>query len=340
MLMGACRSGRRARTRPRCEPGPRRPSSAPSSTSMVVAPCSSRAASQTRRVSGVPSPTATRQAPAARARATASWARPRSASDPGRSQAPQRPGPVQGRGPAASLAVPSSTVTIRPGCVAPATSMGVCSGSAAPPWAADQARCTESTKAASRWAQLGGGQRAAEEVEGELPGRQGPVRTPAEVFPPRQRRPGGVLDAGDLPVPFGLIDGERRVDAVRVRTDPFGPVQRRHQRDGVLHGHLGTRADGEVRGVRGVAEQGDRGPAGPVPPALGAPGAEVAPAGVVHQQRAAVDLGREELFQVGLGNLVAGAGRLGLTSNASRPASRQDCSSVSTMNVEMPFPIG
>ena len=48
----------------------------------------------------------------------------------------------------------------------------------------------------------------------------------------------------------------------------------------------------------------------PVPPALRAPGAEVAPPGVVHQQRAAVDLGREELFQVGLGDLVAGPGRL------------------------------
>src|SRR6185437_16805352 len=69
-------------------------------------------------------------------------------------------------------------------------------------------------------AQLRGGQRAAEEVEGELPVRQAPVG-PAEVFPPRQRRTGRILDANDLPVPFGLIDGECRVDAVRVRTGPW-----------------------------------------------------------------------------------------------------------------------
>src|SRR5690348_18065712 len=69
-------------------------------------------------------------------------------------------------------------------------------------------------------AKLRGGQGAAEEVEGELPRRQAPVG-PAEVLPPRQRRTGSVLDASDLPVPFGLIDGERRVDAVTVRAGPW-----------------------------------------------------------------------------------------------------------------------
>ena len=60
----------------------------------------------------------------------------------------------------------------------------------------------------------------------------------------------------------------------------------------------------------GVAEQGYRGGPGAVPPPRGAPGAEVSPPGVVHQQWAAADLLGEQFLQVGAAGLVAGPGRL------------------------------
>ena len=153
-------------------------------------------------------------------------------------------------------------------------------------------------------AQLGFGQAAGEEVVGELPGRQGVVGT-AEVLPPRQARARRVLDLGHQRLPGRFVGGQGGVDVSAVF------AERGHQRDRVLHRHLGARADREVGGVRGVAEQRDRGAPDPVPPAAGAPGPEVTPPGVVDEQRMPVGLLGEEILQVGLALLVARAGRLG-----------------------------
>ena len=126
----------------------------------------------------------------------------------------------------------------------------------------------------------------------------------AEVLPPGQARAGGVLDLLDLRPAHLLVLGQRSVEVVWLAGHG------RREGDSVLHCHLGAGANREVSGVCGVAEQGDRRAADAVPPPLSPARLEVAPAGVIHQQRVAVDLPGEQLLQVVVALTVAAAGRL------------------------------
>ena len=81
-------------------------------------------------------------------------------------------------------------------------------------------------------------------------------------------------------------------------------VERVGERDRILHRHLGAGSDAEVGGVHRVAEEDDVVGV----PARRAASAEVAPARVVREQRAALQLLGEELGDVGAGLLVGRPG--------------------------------
>ena len=70
----------------------------------------------------------------------------------------------------------------------------------------------------------------------------------ADVLEPLQAGLRGPLGRGDHRPPLRLVRGQRRIHTRLL-------MQARRQRQRVLHGQLGARADGEVRGVRRVAEQ-------------------------------------------------------------------------------------
>ena len=101
-------------------------------------------------------------------------------------------------------------------------------------------------------------------------------------------------------------------------------VQAGGQGERVLHGQLGARADGEVRGVRGVAEQHDVA----VPPVLVADRGEADPPGVVQQHLVAVQDVREQLADQPGRPLVGLAGRqVCRPARRSRPAATRSRSS-------------
>ena len=106
---------------------------------------------------------------------------------------------------------------------------------------------------------------AREDVEGEL--RRLLMNVLPEILEPLQaclRRP--LRRQHDRPA-LGVVRSER-LGGVTVL------VQARGERKRILHGQLGARTDGEVRGVRGVAEEHDVA----VPPARAPHGREVDPA--------------------------------------------------------------
>ena len=149
----------------------------------------------------------------------------------------------------------------------------------------------------------------------------------AEVLEPLQARLRGALGGQHDGLALALVRVEGGVDRRLL-------VQAGGERQGVLHGELGARADGEVRGVGGVAEQHDV----LVPPVLVAHRGEVDPPGVVGHHLVAVEHVGEQLpdprdrLLVGLarGELPGGEAR------RSRPR-RQTSSFISTMNV---LPVG
>ena len=81
---------------------------------------------------------------------------------------------------------------------------------------------------------------------GELVGGQPDVAL--DVLEPLHRVAGGILQPERLGHPLLLILVERLGQRLRAG-------QHARQRDGVLHGELGARADREMRGVRGVADE-------------------------------------------------------------------------------------
>ena len=105
----------------------------------------------------------------------------------------------------------------------------------------------------------------------------------AEVLEPLQAGLRGALGRSDHRPALGLVGGEAAVDAVLF-------MQARSQGQRVLHGQLGTRADGEVRGVRGVADQNHV----LVPPGLAPDRAERGPPGVVGHQTVLATTGPAE----------------------------------------------
>ena len=120
---------------------------------------------------------------------------------------------------------------------------------------------------------------AGEEVKGELERFEGLV-VPAEVFPPAQARPRGILDFSHPRLPVRLIVGQSQFEVVLVCRDLAG------QRHGILHRHLGAGTDREVCGVHGVAQQHNVARV----PRLCSAGMEVGPTGIVGHERLALDV--------------------------------------------------
>lgn len=87
---------------------------------------------------------------------------------------------------------------------------------------------------------------AGEQIEGELRGRLAGVA--ADALEPLQTGLGGALGGLHHRLALGLVGAQRLWNS-----GVF--VQAGGERQGVLHGQLGARADREVRGVRRVAEQ-------------------------------------------------------------------------------------
>ena len=89
---------------------------------------------------------------------------------------------------------------------------------------------------------------AGEQAVGELLGIE--PRVAPHVLEPLHGVAGGVLEPQRLGAPLVLVglEGARQIGRLR-------PVEDAGERDRVLHGELGARADGEVGGVRGVADQ-------------------------------------------------------------------------------------
>ena len=120
------------------------------------------------------------------------------------------------------------------------------------------------------------------------------------VLEPLEARLGRLLGLDHLDAAPLLVARERRRD-VRGVGPGAGRLERVDQRDRVLHGELGPRADGEVSGVGGVADE-DR---LPVHPGVAAHGREDAPDRAVGQQVVAVEVIAEQFADVRHGVLLA-----------------------------------
>ncbi len=135
--------------------------------------------------------------------------------------------------------------------------------------------------------------RAGEQRVGELLRFQRDVAP--DVLEPLHRVARRVLQAQDLGGALRLVAVDRLRHLPGER--PVGRDVQRGERpqlacqdDGVLHGQLGSAADGEVRGVRGVAQQDEVA----VAPALAAD-AQEGPPGVAHAMRRGIELQRVPL---------------------------------------------
>ena len=151
--------------------------------------------------------------------------------------------------------------------------------------------CRHQRRIAQPQVLVGDAEAAGEQVEGELQ-RLGVV-VALDRFEPLEARLGRALEALHLGPPAGFVAGERSGDrALR--------LERRGQRDGVLHGQLGARADREVRRVGGVAQQHHV----PRMPARIPHGGEPPPDGAVRLEPVALQFLLEQVLQVHHGGLL------------------------------------
>ena len=108
------------------------------------------------------------------------------------------------------------------------------------------------------------------------------MRVARDVLEPFHAVAGRALQLERLEVALLLI-------ALETRAHIQGSGRMRHERDRILHGELGARADAEMRGMRRIADQHEI----PVMPALAQHAVEIEPgraaqvAGIAHQPMAA-----------------------------------------------------
>src|SRR3989454_427995 len=141
---------------------------------------------------------------------------------------------------------------------------------------------------------VGDAQAAREQAEGELDRFQ-PAVVALGLLEPLEAHLGRPLRALHQRPPLVLV-GRQGAGDLPVLLE--GPAQR----DGVFHGQLGARPDGEVRGVGGVADEHDVPPVPPLVPDR----REAAPEGAVLQQPVTGELAGEEPLGEGQRGVLAG----------------------------------